>query len=225
MKNSNIIAFGLLFFLIASCKKDYPYVPMEVDHPQREFFASGLLYKDLEHQDSIKYNGPGTGSTSSVGYEFGKKYIVFFVGYIYRIDGYFSWSAQDYVWALENAIALKIRSDRPPAEENRHFTRDELLGLLKTGKQYNFGNNPGEIQVDISRQGEKLGLNNLLYGKTAGMPNQDNFMEILSIEDYQDRTHKGFKVKVRLEANMRHLQTDFYFAIKDMEGVFLFEYE
>ncbi|MDF1865093.1 MAG: hypothetical protein P1U70_09680 [Saprospiraceae bacterium] len=240
------------FFLVGffSCKKDFDFDNGVIMPPvESEFYVSGTNIFDEVNSYEFNYQGGELihpmvevtyGSASAIGEENGEKYIVSMVGTnpgSYR-DRTFKENdpSGGPIGIIGSGLYIKINSDRLASEANRKFTREELAELIQVGKHYGFGSEAGQVEIgfasrDIDEETKALipwqfpGIQG-----TSDMPNTESFFNVLEIDEYEDPTDykyaKGLKVKVRFNVNLRNhfwIHTDLY--LRDVEGVFFFEYE
>lgn len=239
------------FFFIAvlfSCKKDFSFNEEAlIDNPFVPHFYAEGSFVDSRNNASIDFALIDTidlgfttlysGSVSNVGENNGYKYIVSVV--MYNAEIFRSYTADTgsgsnyYLDWLQNLITVKITSNIPllPGTAYTRFSREELLELLQVGRKYEFGNAPFQVEVGF----QKPSLDSLpvysglgYVGSTLGVENENSVFEILEIEEYQETEvnngDRGFKVKVKISADIRYYSLP-VLSLKDVEAVFLFEYE
>lgn len=246
MKTGNLFIVLISLVIFNACKEDYAFEDGVILPPtEPEFYVNGTCYFNdgdvhlFDYQsgepvllDVDPENTYGSGVIQGV--DNGKTFIASMVGTeSWRFNLTTVGAGINLLNHISHGLYIKVFRNQSASTNNGKLTKGELLELFQVGNSLNFGEDYGQVEVgfetpDLDEETiASIPWINPIISGTTNDKNAENVVEILSVEEYEGPTQdKGLKVKVKFDANLtNHLWEESSIQLRDVEGVFFFEYQ
>lgn len=213
-----ITLFLLGVALLNSCKKN---VEFSSDLRPNEFWARYTMTDDSGNVSTYAYQGEDT------------THLVDLSNFVVSLDYFTQNAIEDSIKQITVGLSelwtgtpISIRLNANSYVTDPFFptewTAAELEELLYPGKTFQFGDGPGQAQIQIEGYPYKKWI-----CTSSSSSNQNGFMRVLEVRDYGapevDISYFGKKVKLAFSCTMTH-QSGSTWTLTDGEAVLLFRY-